>query len=62
MVKGSLNGDLSDAMQIGFAKARLKFLERKAKENGVVIISDKDGYIKRVPAKELLLAAQKASK
>lgn len=52
-------GDISELLRIGFDKARLKFLEEKAKNNGVVIVSDMDGNVKKVPAKEMLVAAQK---
>jgi len=58
MVNKNVTGDLSAKMQTGFDKARLKLLEREAKNDGFLIISDKDGNIKKVPAKELLLAIQ----
>jgi hypothetical protein len=58
MMNKNVTGDLSEKMQIGFDKARLKLLEREAKNDGFLIISDKDGNIKKVPAKELLLAIQ----
>jgi hypothetical protein len=59
MVNKNVPGDLSEKMRIGFDKARLKLLEREAKNDGFLIISDKEGNIKKVPAKELLLAIQK---
>ena len=59
MVNKNVTEDLSERMQVGFDKARLKLLEREAKNDGFLIISDKDGHIKKVPAKELLLAIQK---
>jgi hypothetical protein len=61
MVNKNITGDLSEKMRIGFEKARLKLLEQEAKNNGVLVISDKDGNIKKVPAKELLLSAQKSA-
>ncbi len=59
MVNKNGTGDLSEKMRIGFDKARLKLLEQEAKNDGSLIISDKDGNIKKVPATELLLAIQK---
>lgn len=51
-------GDLSEKMRIGLEKARLKLLEQEAKNNGVLVISDKEGNIKKVPARELLAASK----
>lgn len=59
MANKELKGDISDKIRKGFDKARLKFLEEEAENNGVIIISDKNGNIKEVPAKDLLLEAQK---
>lgn len=59
MSKDNLRGDLSEGFKIAFAKARLKFLKEQAAINGMVVLSDKDGNIKRVPAKELLETAAK---
>ena len=56
MENKNVTEDLSERMQVGFDKARLKLLEKEAKNDGYLIISDKDGNIKKVPAKELLLA------
>ncbi len=54
MVNNQLTGDISDKLRLGFDRARLKFLEKKAQQNGVVIISDAEGNVRQVPAKELL--------
>jgi hypothetical protein len=54
--KQHTTGDISDKLRIGFDRARLKFLEEEAKTNGVVIVSDKQGNIKKIPAKDLLTA------
>ena len=61
MVKNHSSGDISDKLRLGFDRARLKFLEQKAKKNGVVIVSDMEGNVIQVPAKELLLAAKSNS-
>lgn len=56
MVNKMINGDLSEKMRIGFERARLKLLEQEAKNDGFLVISDKEGNIRKVPAKELLSA------
>ena len=54
MTNKSNKGDLSEKLRSAMEKARLKFLKSQTKINGIVIIADQDGNIKRVPAKELL--------
>jgi hypothetical protein len=46
---------------LGFDQARLKFLEQKARKNGIVIVSDMEGNATQVPAKELLIATRSKS-
>jgi len=46
--------NLSEKLKAGFAKARQKFLEEEARNNGTVVIADTDGKIKNIPAKDLL--------
>ena len=56
MVNNPTSGDISNTLRIGFDQARLKFLEKQAQQNGVVVVSDTDGNVGQVPAKELLAA------
>ena len=58
MASSPLKGDISDKLRVRFDKARLKFLEEKAKNNGIVIVSDIEGNVKHVPAKQLLTEAR----
>lgn len=59
MANKQIRGDISEKLQLGFDQARLKFLQKKAMQNGVVIISDMEGNVKQVPAKELLASTLK---
>jgi hypothetical protein len=61
MVNNQLTGDISDKLRLGFDQARLKFLEQKARKNGIVIVSDMEGNATQVPAKELLIATRSKS-
>lgn len=45
--------DLSEALKKGFDKARKKLIEEEKKRNGFLIVSDENGTIKKVPAKNL---------
>jgi len=45
--------DISKKLQAGFEKARKKLIEKEKKSNGYLIISDKKGNIKKIPAKDL---------
>lgn len=45
--------DLSKKLEKGFALARKRLIEYEKKNNGFLVISDKDGNIKRVAAKDL---------
>lgn len=54
MANNKKSEDISDKLRIGFDRARLKFLQKKAQENGYVIVSDAKGNVIRVPARDLL--------
>ena len=45
--------DLSDALKNGLDKARKKLIEEEKKRNGFLVVSDKNGVIKKIPAKDL---------
>lgn len=62
MVNSQLSGDISDKLRVGFDRARLQFLEKKARQNGVVIVSDTEGNVKQIPAKELLAVISQTPK
>ena len=44
--------DLSDKLRIAFDKAREQFIAEEKARNGYVVVSDKNGNIKRIPAKD----------
>jgi hypothetical protein len=46
-------GDISSKLAEGFLKARKKLIEEEKKNNGYLIISDKNGNVIKVPAKDL---------
>jgi len=46
--------DLSEKILEGAREAMRKLVEKRAANNGSLIIRDKDGEIREVPAKELL--------
>ena len=58
MDNNQLPWDISDKLRLGFDRARLKFLEEKARKNGVVIIFDMEGNVKQVSAKQMLREAR----
>ena len=51
--------ELSDRVLQGLRKALKNLVETKAAKNENLVIADKDGNIKTVPAKELLPLVQK---
>ncbi len=51
--KNNTREDLSIKLEKGFALVRERLIEYEKKNNGYLIISDKDGNIKRVAAKDL---------
>jgi hypothetical protein len=51
--------ELSDRVLRGLRKALKNLVETKAAKNETLVIADKDGNIKIVPAKELLPLIQK---
>ncbi|CAN5519864.1 hypothetical protein BH09BAC6_BH09BAC6_27670 [soil metagenome] len=46
--------ELADKIIIGINKALRKLVETSAANNESLVVGDKDGHIKTVPAKELL--------
>jgi hypothetical protein len=50
--------ELSEKVITGLRKALLKLVENSAANNESLVIADKDGNIKTVPAKELLPLVQ----
>ena len=45
--------DITIKLQKGFEKVRKKLIAKEKKNNGYLILSDKPGSIKKVPAKDL---------
>lgn len=45
--------DLTEALREGFHKTRKKLIEKEKKNNGYLIVTDKDGKVKKIPAKDL---------
>ena len=46
--------ELSQKLKLGIEKARRQLIESRAAKNENLIIGDKDGHFKSVPAKDLL--------
>ena len=46
--------ELSEKFMVGLNLAIKRLIEKKASENRTLVIADKEGNIKEVPAKELL--------
>jgi len=44
--------DLSDKFRVAFDRAREQFIAEEKARNGYVVVSDKNGNIKRIPAKD----------
>lgn len=53
MKDDKIKTDLSEKLKIGFEKARRKLIAEEKKNNGYLIVSDSEGNIKKVPAKDL---------
>lgn len=53
MISNKVKEDLSEKMKLGFEKARKKLIAEEKKNNGYLIVSDKDGNIKKIAAKDL---------
>ncbi len=53
MISNKVKEDLSEKMKLGFEKARQKLIAEEKACNGYLIISDKQGNIKKVPTKDL---------
>lgn len=52
--KTTFNSELSNKILQGIRDAVRKLVEKSAANNESLVIGDKDGNVKRVPAKELL--------
>jgi hypothetical protein len=48
------SNELSEKFMAGLNLARKRLIEKRALENRTLVIADKDGNVKEVPAKELL--------
>lgn len=53
MNNGTSIKDISASLEKGLEKARKKVIEMEKKNNGYIVISDKDGKVKKIPAKDL---------
>ena len=47
------NKDISATLEKSLAKVRKKLIEEEKKINGYLVVSDKDGKVKKIPAKDL---------
>lgn len=47
------NKDISATLEKSFAKVREKLIKEIKKNNGYLVIGDKDGKVKKIPAKDL---------
>ena len=52
MAEVKIKEDLSDKLRLAFDKAREQFIAEEKARNGYVVVSDKNGNIKRIPAKD----------
>ncbi len=53
MIKNKISEDLSEKLRKGFDEARRKFIAEVKATNGYIVVSDKKGNIKKIPAKDL---------
>ena len=53
MLSNKVKEDLSKKMKLGFDKAREKLIAEEKKNNGYLIVSDKQGNIKKIAANDL---------
>jgi hypothetical protein len=51
--KNNSGEDLSKKLEKGFALARKRLIEYEKKNNGFLVISDENGNVKRIAAKDL---------
>jgi hypothetical protein len=47
------NIDISTTLEKCLAEVRKKLIEEEKKNNGYLVVSDKDGKVKKIPAKDL---------
>ena len=52
LVKAKIKEDLSDKLRLAFDKAREQFIAEEKARDGYVVVSDKNGNIKKIPAKD----------
>ena len=52
-MKDDKSRDLSDKIKIALDKAIKKLIAEEKARNGYLVIADKDGKIKKIPAKDL---------
>ncbi len=53
MISNKVKEDLSEKMKLGFEKARKQLIAKEKKNNGYLIVSDKQGNIKKIAAKDM---------
>lgn len=53
METNSRSVDISKKLEQGFKKVRKNLIEKEKSNNGYLILSDKKGVVKKVPAKDL---------
>jgi hypothetical protein len=52
-MKRNKTEDISEKLRIGFERARQKLIEHEKKTNGYIVVSDKEGNVIKIPAKDL---------
>ena len=58
MIRANKSEDLSGKIKIALDKAVHKIIDAEKARDGYMVISDKEGNIKKVPAKDLDLPSQ----
>ena len=53
MKSSNLNKDILAALEKSLEKVRKKVIETEKKNGGYIVIADKDGKVKKIPAKDL---------
>jgi hypothetical protein len=48
-----IKNDISVTLEKSLKRVREKLIEEEKKNNGYLVISDKDGKVKKIPAKDL---------
>ena len=53
MKKKTKSEDISEKLKEGFERARKKLIEQEKARNGYLIVTDDEGKVKKIPAKDL---------